>query len=403
LGVEKGKSQPFDIFVRMFYLYCILKIRTKTKTMKKAFQILMAIFFAATCFFSCKDADDPVIIVDDDEYVGWSVGGDTIGGIIVFTANGGKTWVSQTENYNFQSGLSDVCIIDPLTLIVVGGRTNDGSVNILMSETAGETWHPVLGTDLINANYGCIYNLDGQHFFIVGDSGSVYRSADWANTWEKISVPEKYKGCNFLRVAAKSPNDIWVVGDYFAPDTTPIMLHTTDGGLNWIRPDPIKELNIEAAYCASGHYLGIKLFGNSVWAIGGFGQFVVRSADNGATWANITSEHTGGNSDANDIFVLSENEAYVVYDYGTVLSTSDAGMDWTEYYTPSNDWLTGMAIIENVNLWVCGSPGGSKEYSQILFSDDAGTTWTDQSPDFIKNNASISLYKIRMVEVEIIE
>jgi photosystem II stability/assembly factor-like uncharacterized protein len=130
---------------------------------------------------------------------------------------------------------------------------------------------------------------------------------------------------------------------------------------------------------------------------------VVRSADNGATWANITSEHTGGNSDANDIFVLSENEAYVVYDYGTVLSTSDAGMDWTEYYTPSNDWLTGMAIIENVNLWVCGSPGGSKEYSQILFSDDAGTTWTDQSPDFIKNNASISLYKIRMVEVEIIE
>jgi photosystem II stability/assembly factor-like uncharacterized protein len=62
-------------------------------------------------------------------------------------------------------------------------------------------------------------------------------------------------------------------------------------------------------------------FGNSVWAIGGFGEFVVRSTDNGLTWSDVTSALTGG-GDANDIFLLSETEAYVVYDYCTLLFIS---------------------------------------------------------------------------------
>lgn len=55
-----------------------------------------------------------------------------------------------------------------------------------------------------------------------------------------------------------------MAGDNFPPESTPIMLHTMDGGATWTRPDLIRDLNIEAA--KNGHYLGIKLFGNSIWA-----------------------------------------------------------------------------------------------------------------------------------------
>ncbi len=146
-----------------------------------------------------------------------------------------------------------------------------------------------------------------------------------------------------------------------------------------------------------GHFLGIKVFGNSVWAIGGFGKFVIRSADNGATWEDITG-NLGGNCDANDIFLLSETEAYMVADYGGVFSTNDAGAHWTEYYANTNNWVVGIAILDNINLWICGCPGGANEYSVIKYSADAGTTWQEQTPQLLIDNPQISLYKIRFIE-----
>ena len=139
-----------------------------------------------------------------------------------------------------------------------------------------------------------------------------------------------------------------------------------------------------------------KLFGNSVWAIGGAGKFVIQSADNGTTWENITEKEA--KADANDIFLLSETEAYVVTDYGGIFSTNDAGTHWTEYYPHTNNWLTGIAILNNVNVWICGTPG-TYGNSVIKYSSDAGTTWQDQTPQLLIDNKAIGLYKIRFIEM----
>ncbi len=365
--------------------------------MKKHIWIYSLITFAILVIAGCKkDSNDDSTQV---KMLGWAVGGSSYPsqyGTILHTADGGSTWAVQSDSTVFPTaGLSDLCIIDKNTLLVVGEKKPDGNANVFKSVDGGTTWVSSGNKSLKNANYGGIFSLNTDHIWIVGDSGTIYRSDDLANSWTKIEVPEEYRNDIFLRVAAKSADDIWVVGDKHAHDDYPIMIHTTDAGATWKRLNPIEDLNIDPAI--KGHFLGIKTYGNSVWAIGGFGEFVVRSTDNGITWANITSTLTGG-GDANDIFLLSETEAYVVYDYGGVYSTSNAGQNWTEYYPNTNNWVTGISILSTLNIWICGVPGGGNDYSSIRFSPDAGTTWQDQTPQLLKDNTKVSMYKIRFIE-----
>lgn len=368
--------------------------------MKKHIWICLLIVMAIAIAACKKDSNDNPVQV---KMLGWAVGGSDVlnnnYGTILHTADGGKTWIIQGDSTRLpNAGFSDICIIDKNTLLVVGSKRPDGIANVLKSVDGGTNWVTVGNKNLENVNYGGIFSLNNDHIWIVGDSGTIYHSDDLANSWTKIEVPEEYRKDWFLRVAAKSIDDIWIVGDKHAYDDYPVMLHTTDAGTTWERLNPIKDLDINIAL--SGHFLGIKIYGNSVWAIGGFGGFVVRSIDNGTTWSNITSSLTGP-GDANDIFLLSETEAYVVYDYGGILSTSDSGQYWTEYYPGTNNWVIGISILNNINIWVCGapSPGGTNnEYGAILYSTDAGTTWQDQTPQLLKDYKNVAMNKIRFIE-----
>ena len=361
------------------------------------FIILSLVGFAGIIINSCCKSDNTVPSLPSDALVahGWAVGGD-IGhyGTILHTMDGGKTWIQQGDSLQFSIGsFSDVCIINKSTLLVVGGNPN-GNYNVFKSVNGGNTWTLSGSGALENLSYTGIFALDENNIWIVGEKGSIYYSTDAADTWTKLEVPVEYQEDNFERIAAKSKDDIWVVGDKHVNDDFPIMLHTTNGGTNWERLNPLENMNIQGV----DHFLGIKLFGNSVWAIGGSGQFVIQSADNGTTWEDITGGERMG--DANDIFPLSETEAYVVKDYGQIYSTNDTGTHWTQYYPHTNNWLVGIAILNNVNIWICGEPGGLGEYSEIKYSSDAGTTWQEQTPQLIINNDVIELYKIRFIGVD---
>jgi len=329
---------------------------------------------------------------------GWAVGlSDGDYGTILHTQDGGKTWVRQGDSTQLpNAGFNDVCVIDKNILLVSGDLQPNGDYNVFKSVNGGETWTLAGSGSLENVNYAGMFALNRHHIWIVGEQGSIFYSTDVGDSWTKIEVPVEYREDIFLRVAAKSVDDIWVVGDKHVDDIYPIMLHTTNGGADWERLNPIEDLNIDIE--GDGHFLGIKTFGDTVWAIGGFGKFVIRSADDGTTWDDITPSGAAG--DANDIFLLSETEAYVVEDYGGIYSTDDAGLHWTEYNADTNNWLLGIAILRGTDIWICGSPGGWNEYSVIKYSSDAGTTWEEQTPQLLKDNDLIGLYKIRFVEGE---
>ncbi|MFH1049307.1 MAG: YCF48-related protein [bacterium] len=361
--------------------------------MKNIFVNFLALAMVLIIITSCENQDADNTKTD---YYGWAVGSNRDYGFVLHTKDGGKTWNTISDSTQLKSYFLDLCIFDKNTLLIVGGPTPDGSPNVIKSIDGGYNWTATGVGTLPNTTYNGIFKLNDQNVYIVGDSGNIYKSSDMAVNWTKIEVPPMYQECNFLRVAAKNANDIWVVGENFEQDSTPIMLHTTDGGLNWIRPDIIKELNFKQAY--GGHYLGIKILGNSVWVIGGFGKFVFRSNDNGNTWTDVTPNATLG--DANDIFLISETEVVVVTDYGGVFYSGNGGVDWTQRDISTNDWLLGIDIIDGNKLWLCGSPGSGNEHTVIFYSSNKGSTWQEQSPEMFMNNPFLSLYKIRFLKVE---
>lgn len=105
--------------------------------------------------------------------------------------------------------------------------------------------------------YNGIFSL-GDRVWIVGEAGSVYRSDDRGDSWRRIAVPPEHPSDIFLRVAARNADDVWVIGDKYAADLYPIMLHTTDGGATWVRLNPVGDLQIDTR--GSPHFPGIKLF-----------------------------------------------------------------------------------------------------------------------------------------------
>lgn len=349
----------------------------------RAALIFLGLFFLGAC--GSDTSDTPA------RMIGWTVGGSVNGfGTILHTDNGGKTWTRQGDASQLPDAeFSDICILDTQTLIVAGGTRPDGTYTIYKSHDGGITWARINSESLANANYNGLFALGKDHVWIVGDSGTIYRSDDQGDSWIRIGVPTEYQSDIFFRIAARDVNELWVVGDKHVSDDYPIMLHTTDGGKTWERLNPVKDLQIRGG--SRGHFLGIKLFGDSVWAVGGFGKFVIRSGDNGAHWSLLKS---GGDADANDIFVLSETEAYSVEDYNGIFHTTDAGNHWDNYSFTTGNWYLGIAVLQKKNIWVVGSPGAGLTHSAIIYSPDGGLTWQQQTAQVLEDTY-VALYKVR--------
>jgi photosystem II stability/assembly factor-like uncharacterized protein len=349
--------------------------------------VARALIFLALFLIGACGSDTPA----PAKMLGWAVGMSEGGyGTILHTEDGGQTWTRQGDAAQLpDAGFSDICVLEAETLLVVGDVLPDGTYNVYKTRDGGKTWTRVISATLMSVGYQGIFALR-DHVWLVGESGTVYRSDDQGDSWTRIVVPPEYQSDTFLRVAAKDVNDIWVVGDKHASDSYPVMLHTTDGGTTWERLNPVKDLQIDTGG-SPGHFLSIKLFGDSVWTVGGFGKFVIRSGDNGAHWSLLRS---GAAADANDIFVLSETEAYVVEDYSGIFHTADAGKHWDDYSFTTGNWYLGIAVLQKKNIWVVGSPGAGLTHSAIIYSPDGGLTWQRQTAQVLEDTY-VGLYKVR--------
>jgi photosystem II stability/assembly factor-like uncharacterized protein len=347
--------------------------------------IFLCLFFLGAC--GSDTSNTPA------NMIGWAVGRAVNGfGTILHTDNGGKTWTRQGDASQLpDTEFNDICILDPQTLLVSGGTRPDGTYTVYKSHDGGKNWARINSASLADATYNGLFALGKDHVWIVGDSGTIYRSDDQGDSWMRIGVPTEYQSDRFLRIAARDVNDLWVVGDKDVSDDYPIMLHTTDGGKTWERLNPVKDLQIQGA--VRGHFLGIKLFGDSVWAVGGLGKFVIRSGDKGKTWSLIKK---GGDFDANDIFVLSETEAYTAEDNSGVFHTHDAGLHWDDYSYPTGNWYLGIAVLGKNNIWVVGGPNEGGEHAKIIHSSDGGHSWQEQTAQVLEEPLA-GLYKVRLM------
>ena len=192
--------------------------------------------------------------------------------------------------------------------------------------------------------------LDGQHGWVAGAFGAIYKTSDGGKTWAAQPTPTLD---NLFSVDFSSPTDGVAVGK------SGIILTTDDGGKTWIKRDSATQKNLfSVVYAAPKH----------IWAVGDWGA-VVESTDGGATWADRSLNE--------DVVLTSqswpdEQTGYLAGEFGTIEKTTDGGKSFGKVATGTEKTIFGVAFRTPKDGWAVGIEG------LVMRTTDGGQTWQAQ-------------------------
>ena len=136
-------------------------------------------------------------------------------GVILFSNNGGNTWVFRLSPV--AKRLNGVFFTDLLNGLIVG----DGGV-ILRTSNGGSAWVQISSGTSIDLNH--VFFTDANNGFVAGDGGLLMNTTDGGLTWSTVTTPTIR---NLNRLFFGSANDGWAVGERGT------IIHTSDGGNTW--------------------------------------------------------------------------------------------------------------------------------------------------------------------------
>lgn len=205
-----------------------------------------------------------VFFVDDKQ--GWAVGHDAQ---ILASTDGGATWTQQYQDLKRESPLLDIWFNNANHGLAVGAygaliETTDG----------GKTWADVSdrldNEDQFHLN--AIAHIKDAGLFIVGEQGSMFRSSDDGQTWEKLEGP--YEGSLFGVISTAQPQTLLAYG------LRGNLYRSTDFGTTW------EQVELKAARGALEFGLsGATLLEDGSLVVVGNGGSVVVSHDDGVTFS----------------------------------------------------------------------------------------------------------------------
>ncbi|RQO47657.1 YCF48-related protein [Pseudomonas sp. KBW05] len=205
-----------------------------------------------------------VFFVDDKQ--GWAVGHDAQ---ILASTDGGATWTQQYQDLKREAPLLDIWFNNANHGLAVGAygaliETTDG----------GKTWADVSdrldNEDQFHLN--AIAFIKDAGLFIVGEQGSMFRSRDDGQTWEKLEGP--YEGSLFGVISTAQPQTLLAYG------LRGNLYRSTDFGTTW------EQVELKAARGALEFGLsGATLLEDGALVVVGNGGSVVVSHDDGQTFS----------------------------------------------------------------------------------------------------------------------
>ena len=200
-----------------------------------------------------------------DDKRGWAVGHDAA---ILATADAGETWTLQFSAAKEQRPLLDVAFLDARRGFAVGAygafyETSDG----------GAAWsaRKIIEDD---KHLNAILDLGKGQLLVVGESGTILRSADSGATWN--AVPAPYKGSFFGAAAAKD-------GAIVAFGLRGRIFRSADGGSTWTQVNAGTEASL----------MGATLLEDGALVIAGNAGVLLVSRDNGRTFTPLPSGRRG--------------------------------------------------------------------------------------------------------------
>jgi len=207
----------------------------------------------------------------------------------------------------------------------------------------------------------CVYFLNDQTGWIVGDDGIIVKTTDGGNEWKTLTVIPL---TSFGSVFFINANTGWISGGYWGEYNVGVLYKTTDSGLTWDN-----EINNHESFFIYSIYFKDEQTG---WALDGtdnFGWRVLKSTNGGLNWNYLYSGHY-----LSSISFLNESTAWAFgcnpgATQGAVLKTTNGGLTWVDKFVPETDQFnSGCFVSENVGYGVgidgsiCKTTNGGKDW-----------------------------------------
>ncbi|MBC8042686.1 MAG: T9SS type A sorting domain-containing protein [Rhizobacter sp.] len=203
----------------------------------------------------------------------------------------------------------------------------------------------------------------------VGVGGTILRSADGGTSWQSVSSSNTSTllsvavASNFSGAASKSNGSQSVsgLGSAIAVGVGGTILRSADGGTNWqsISSNVSAALN---SISLSTDFSTVAAKGNGALSTQGFGSAVavgvggtiLRSADGGANWVNVSSSVTNLDNitaplttDLLSVEFVDETIGYACGKNGVILQTNDGGLSWRQQPSGTTADINDIAVSAN--------------------------------------------------------
>jgi photosystem II stability/assembly factor-like uncharacterized protein len=204
-----------------------------------------------------------------------------------------------------------------------------------------------------------------------GQNSGVFTSTDGGQTWARrldAGFPgqfavTKVAFANALVGVAAGPMGLW---------------RTVDGGLSWATVANVPSV----IGVVSSYYGGVAWADADVVLIYGAGGKILRSADQGVAWTDVSP--VGFVDNWNDMTFNAAGVGIAVGPSGQVARSTNGGQSWQPVATPMLETGTAVAFANDSRVVVIDN------FAQTMHSDNAGATWT-AGPGF----GASSLFRLR--------
>ena len=266
----------------------------------------------------------------------WICGAD---GYMASSTNGGRNYTTRLDGY--RNHFTGIDFKNENQGFVVGQKgqfllTSNGGTTFI-SRPIPENFD-IIALDFWNAAFG----------YVSGPNGKIYRTTNAGSTWLERSIPSSPSVNGFYLFA---PSVLYVAGN------SGFVARSSESGDVWDKGTTTNTTENLKDLMFFDFQFGV--------AIGENGQ--LSYSNGGAVWTNIpkiTSENLNG------LAKLDGLQAIAVGNKGTIIKTSDMGINWKQISIPFEEDLLSIDFFDNKNGFISGKKG------LFLASKDGGETWT---------------------------
>jgi photosystem II stability/assembly factor-like uncharacterized protein len=248
-------------------------------------------------------------------------------------------------------------------------------------------------SDLINQpSYSIKPGFNGGVGWVVGDSlgdgyGVILHTTDGGKNWVRQGSPGEIPDVDLVTVSAIDACNAWVAGGI--SDGFGVILRTTDGGRNWIRQgsiDQIPDGQISAIYAINKQIAWAAGFEFDAGGDTEGDGVILHTKDGGRTWTRQAQDLTPNAnlqgvyaSDASHVWVVGDIESPCPDDMcGNILHSTNGGRTWKQQiYPPSPGNIGGYLIsVHGLNAKTAWAVGNGA----VVHTTDGGETWQNKTP-----------------------